>query len=90
MVESNEELKPTHPGEILREDVLPALKLSVAEAAKKLGVSEEALQEVVDCKRSMWPDLARKVGNDLCGNGAGIWNRMQTRYDAYKPDLRIN
>ena len=51
---------PPHPGETLREDVLPALGLSVTEAARQLGVSRVALSRVLNGKAAVSIDLARR------------------------------
>ena len=53
--------KPTHPGEILREDVIKPLGLTVTEAAKRLGVSRKALSALTNCKASMSPEMAVRV-----------------------------
>lgn len=73
---------PTHPGETLREDVLPALGLTVTDAAAKLGVSRQALHNVLAEKASITPEMALRVGK-LCGNGPGIWLRMQQARDLW-------
>ena len=73
-------LRATHPGEILREDVLPALGKSKAEIARLLGVSRPTLYEVLREKRSLTPNLALRIGK-LVGGGAEVWLAMQQAYD---------
>ena len=73
---------PTHPGEILKEDVLPALNLSIAEAARQLGVSRQSLHKVVGGVVAVSPEMALRLGR-WCGNGPGLWLRMQQAYDLW-------
>ena len=53
--------KPTHPGEILREDVIKPLGLTVTEAAKRLGVTRKTLSTLINCKASMSLEMAVRV-----------------------------
>jgi len=73
---------PTHPGAILREDTLPALRLSVTEAAAKLGVSRQALHNVLAEKAAVTPEMAARIGK-LCGNGPRLWLAMQQAHDLW-------
>lgn len=73
---------PTHPGEVLREDVLPALDMSVTEAAAALMVSRQALHRVLAGKAAVSPEMALRLGK-FCGNGPGLWLRMQETYDLW-------
>jgi addiction module HigA family antidote len=52
---------PTHPGAILREDVLPALGLSVSEAARQLGVTRQTLHRIMAEKASITPEMAVRL-----------------------------
>src|SRR5262249_54400888 len=67
---------PTHPGAVLREDVLPALRLSVSEAARRLHVSRQMLHELLAERKGFSPEMALRVGK-LAGNGPELWLRMQ-------------
>lgn len=78
---------PTHPGAILREDVLPALGLTQKEFADRLGVSRLTVSEVLLEKRSVTPDMAIRLGK-LLGNGPGIWLRMQQAVDVWTLEKR--
>lgn len=73
-------LRPTHPGELLREDVLPALGKSKAEIARLLGISRVTLYDILRERQPISPQMALRVGK-LCGNGPDIWLRMQANYD---------
>jgi len=73
-------LRPLHPGELLREDVLPALDKPKAEIARALGVSRHTLYELLAERQPVTPQMAHRLGK-LCGNGAEIWGRLQLRYD---------
>ncbi len=73
---------PVHPGEILREDVLLALGLSVSEAARRLGISRQRLHRVLACTHPITTDMALRIGK-FAGNGPGLWLRMQQVYDLW-------
>ena len=73
---------PVHPGEILREDVLPALRLSVTEAARQLGVARQTLHRILAGKAAVTPEMAVRLGK-FCGNGPGLWLRLQQTYDLW-------
>lgn len=73
-------LKPTHPGEVLREDVLPSLGRPKAEIARLLGVSRPTLYDVLNEARPITPNLALRLGK-LVGGGPEIWLAMQQAYD---------
>jgi addiction module HigA family antidote len=73
-------LAPVHPGEILREDVLPALGRSKTEIAKLLHVSRQSLYDILDEKQAITAPMAVRLGK-LCGNGPNLWLAMQSSYD---------
>ncbi len=73
-------LPPMHPGELLREEILPALGRPRVEIARLLGVSRQALQDVLAERAAVTPDMALRLGK-LCGNGPELWLVLQTRYD---------
>jgi addiction module HigA family antidote len=81
------ERQPTHPGALLREDILPALNLSVTAAARALGVSRQTLHNLLSERVAVTPEMALRLGK-LCGDGPGIWLRMQMAYDLWRAERR--
>ena len=83
---------PPHPGEILKEDVLPELGMTVTKAAASLHVTRRALSSVFNGRAAVSADMALRLGQWL-GNGAEVWLRMQATHDlwqaAKKPRPRI-
>jgi addiction module HigA family antidote len=75
-------VRPTHPGEFLREDVLPELGITQGELAKRLGVSRLTVSDILLEKRPISPDMAWRLGK-LLGNGAGLWLNMQHTVDTW-------
>ena len=69
-------IAPNHPGELLREVVIPATGRSKTEIAKLLGISRQTLYDVLGEKQPVTPALAVRLGK-LFGDGAGVWLRMQ-------------
>lgn len=71
---------PPHPGEILREDVIEELGLSVTEVAERLGMSRVALSRVLNCRAALSPDLAIRL--EKAGvSTAAAWLALQVNYD---------
>lgn len=75
--------RPTHPGAILREDVLPALKMTQTELSQRLGVSRLSVSELLHEKRSMTPEMAARVGK-LLNTTPESWLRMQEAVDLWE------
>lgn len=73
-------LKPTHPGEMLREDVLPALGIPKTEIARRLGISRAMLYAILDEKAPVSPAMALRLGR-LLGTSAESWLNMQRDHD---------
>jgi addiction module HigA family antidote len=73
-------LPPMHPGELLREDVLPALGRTRAEIARLLGVSRQTLHAILTERTPVTPEMALRLGK-LCGNGPELWLALQARFD---------
>lgn len=79
---------PVHPGEILRVDVLPALDMTVSDAARGLRVSRQTLHRILSGTMSVSPEMAVRLGK-FCGNGPGLWLRMQVAYDLWHTERRM-
>jgi antitoxin HigA-1 len=75
--------KPTHPGEVLRADVLPGLDMSQTEFAKRLGVSRLSVSELLLEKRGLSPDMAIRIGK-LTNTTPESWLRMQEALDLWE------
>lgn len=73
-------VRPIHPGEILREDVLPALARPKTEIARLLGISRQTLYDILNEKQPVTAQMALRLGK-MCGNGPDIWLNLQKRYD---------
>lgn len=79
---------PTHPGETLRDDVLPALGMSVSDVAKALGVTRQTLHRILAGTTAVTPEMALRLGK-FCGNGPDLWVRMQEAHDLWHAERRI-
>jgi addiction module HigA family antidote len=78
---------PQHPGEVLRNDVLPALGLTVTAAAEQLGVTRAALSRVLNGRAAMSPEMARRLEGWLGvkhGGCADLWIAQQASYDLWQ------
>lgn len=87
-----EMFNPPHPGETLREDVLPALGLGVSEAAAQLGVSRVALSRVLNGHAAISPALALRIERWLGvkrGGSAAVWLAQQTAFDLARARLSV-
>lgn len=73
-------LRPVHPGEMLREDVLPALGRSKTEIAKLMGISRQSLYDLLNEKQPVTVPMAFRIAK-LIGDKPEIWLRMQLAYD---------
>ncbi|MGE8943993.1 HigA family addiction module antitoxin [Leptospira interrogans] len=79
---------PTHPGEVLREEILPALGMKVTEMAAALNVTRQTLHRILAGSTAITPEMALRLGK-FCGNGPGIWLRMQEAYDLWHAERAI-
>jgi addiction module HigA family antidote len=81
---------PTHPGTILREDVLPSLAgMSVSAFARNLGVSRQTLHAVLAERSGISAEMALRLGA-LLGNGAQLWLDMQSKYDLWHAESKLH
>lgn len=79
----NPNRRPTHPGAVLREDVLPALDMTQTELARRLGVSRLTVSELLLEKRALSPEMAARVAKLLHTTPAS-WLRMQSAVDLWE------
>lgn len=75
--------KPTHPGAVLREDVLPALGMTQTELAHRLHVSRLSISELLHEKRSLSPEMAVRVAQ-LTNTTPESWLGMQNAVDVWR------
>ena len=78
---------PTHPGALLREDVIPATGRTKAEIAQLLGISRQHLYDILRERKPVSPTVAVRLGK-LFGDGAGVWVRLQARTIHGMPSVR--
>lgn len=79
---------PTHPGEVLKHDVLPDLGLSISECARRLGVSRQTLHRIMAGTHPVTPEMAVRLGT-FCGNGPNLWLAMQQAHDLWHAEKRL-
>jgi addiction module HigA family antidote len=79
----NPNRRPTHPGAILREDVLPALSMTQTELAQLLGVSRLSVSELLHERRALSPEMATRIAT-LLQTTPESWLRMQTAVDLWE------
>jgi addiction module HigA family antidote len=77
-----------HPGELLRDVVLPAVGRPKAEVARLLGISRQSLYDILDEKQPVTPATALRFGK-LFGNGPDLWLNLQRQYDLRKTERDI-
>ena len=82
MVDRDKSRAPVHPGEILRDDVISGLGLSVTAVADHMRVTRQALHRVLAGTAAVSPEMALRIGK-FCGNGPEVWLRMQGAYDLW-------
>lgn len=84
----NKTRRPTHPGELLREETLPAAGLSQSELAARLGVSRRIVNDLVHERRSVNPDLAHRLAR-IFNTTPEFWLRLQEAVDIWET-LQVN
>ena len=75
--------KPTHPGEMLREDFLPDYGLTVSGLAEAIGVSRQSINELLRERRSVSPEMALRLAR-LFGNSPEFWLNAQRAVDLWE------
>jgi antitoxin HigA-1 len=85
MTTRNPKRRPSHPGALLREIVLPDAGISQAELAKRMGVSRLTVSEIIHEKRAVTADIAHRLGR-VFGNGPELWLNMQKAVDLWEAE----
>jgi addiction module HigA family antidote len=80
--------RPTHPGEMLREDYLPDYGLTVTGLAEALGVSRQTINELLRERRALSPEMALRLSR-LFGNTAEFWLNAQRAVDLWDASQAI-
>lgn len=80
---------PTHPGELLRDVVIPATGRTKTEVAALLGISRQHLYDILQEKKPVSPAVAVRLGK-LFGDGAAVWVRMQAAYDTWQAEQTVD
>ena len=73
-------LRPIHPGEMLRENILPAVGRPKTEIARLLGISRQTLYDILNKKQPVTPAMALRLAR-MFGGSAESWTNMQRNYD---------
>jgi addiction module HigA family antidote len=80
---------PPHPGQSVRADCIEPLGLSVTEAAKALGVSRQALNNLIHGQAAISPEMAIRLDKAF-GGGADTWLRLQAAYDLAQAEKKAD
>ena len=89
MIKRHRSIDPAHPGEILREDVLPALGMSKTAVAEALGTSRQTLYDILNEKQPVTAEMAVRFGK-LFGNGSQFWINLQRNYDLARAERSVD
>jgi antitoxin HigA-1 len=80
--------RPTHPGEMLREDFLPDYELTVSALAEAVGVSRQSINELLRERRAVSPEMALRLAR-LFGNSPEFWLNAQRAIDLWDAEQAI-
>ncbi len=83
------DLRPTHPGEILREDVVPAINVSVPELAQTLGITARTLNDILAERKPVTAEIALRLAAAFKPS-AEMWLRMQSAYDLWHARRKVD
>ena len=81
-------VRPTHPGEMLREDFMPDYGLTVAALAQALGVSRQTINELLRERRALSPEMALRLAR-LFDNSPDFWLNAQRAVDLWMPEQAV-
>jgi addiction module HigA family antidote len=82
-MENRRTRKPTHPGELIREDLLPETGISQTDLARLMGVSRRTISEVIDERRRLTPDIAFRLAK-VFNSTPEMWLNMQQAVDLWE------
>ena len=80
--------KPTHPGAMLRDVILPEMTITRKELAEILGISRQMLYGILSESKAVSPETATKLGA-FFGNSPIMWMNMQVKYDLYNAAKKV-
>jgi addiction module HigA family antidote len=80
---NNRKRRPTHPGELLRAEILPATGLTQSELARRLNISRRVLSEVINERRAVTPDIAHRLAR-VFNTSPEVWLNMQQAVDVWE------
>lgn len=80
---NNRKRRPTHPGELLRAEILPATGLSQSELARRLNISRRLLNEIVNERRAVTPDIAHRLAR-MFNTSPELWLNLQQAVDVWE------
>ncbi len=83
------EAKPTHPGKMLREDFMPDYNLSIKALAEELNVSRQKINELVNERRNLSPEMALRL-SQLFSNTPEFWLNAQREVDLWNARSRLS
>ena len=89
VVERDRSRCPTHPGQLLRDEVIPATGRSKTEIAALLGISRQHLYDILAENKPISPAVAVRLGK-LFGDGASVWVRMQAAHDTWRAEQTVD
>lgn len=81
--------RPPHPGEYIREDILPGLKMNQSELAEHLGVSRQAVSKLLKEEAGVSTEMAVRLGKAF-QNGARFWLALQMQHDLWAEQRRTD
>ena len=80
---------PTHPGALLREEVIPATGLTKTDIARQLGISRQHLYDILEEKKPVSESVAVRLGK-LFGDGAAVLLQMQAAHDVWHAEREVD
>jgi antitoxin HigA-1 len=79
--------EPPHPGEYIKEDILPSLDMNATQLADHLGVSKQTVSNILNGKRPLSTDMAVRLGKAF-KNGGRFWLALQMQHDLWHAERK--